>query len=92
MKKNALEWVLERRVSLLGLDIPCIESSWAEEDEAAKGNLLRKLFEQDVLLLTPLINLEAVRSDQGTLVCLPLRLVGASGAPCRAIFIEERLR
>ncbi|HVP19677.1 MAG TPA: cyclase family protein [Spirochaetia bacterium] len=89
MKKSALEWVLERRVSLFGVDIPCIESSWSEQDDAAKGSLLRKLFEQDVLLLAPLVNLEAVRSDRGTLVCLPLRLAGTSGAPCRAIFIEE---
>ncbi|MGA2762897.1 MAG: cyclase family protein [Spirochaetia bacterium] len=89
MKSSALEWVLERGISLFGVDIPCIESSWSEENDAEKGSLLRKLFEKDVLLLAPLVNLEAVASDHGILVCLPLRVAGVSGAPCRAVFIEE---
>jgi len=89
MNRSALEWVLERGISLFGVDIPCIESSWSDDNEAEKGSLLRRLFEKDVLLLAPLVNVEAVRSDHGTLVCLPLKLAGASGAPCRAVFIEE---
>jgi kynurenine formamidase len=89
MKRSALEWVLDHQISLFGVDIPCIEASWSEDDAAEKGSLLRKLFERDILLLGPLVNLESIRSSSGTLVCLPLKLKGTSGAPCRAIFIEE---
>ena len=89
MKRNALEWVIEQGISLFGVDIPCIESSWSEENESEKGSILRKLFERDALLLAPLLNLEAVGTDHGKLVCLPLKVAGASGAPCRAVFIEE---
>jgi kynurenine formamidase len=51
--------------------------------------MLRTLFEKDILLLAPLVKLEEVRSESGTLICLPLKLRGTSGAPCRAVFMEE---
>jgi arylformamidase len=88
MKRSALEWVLEHEISLFGVDIPCIEASWAEDDNAEKGSMLRTLFERDILLLAPLVNLERVRSRSGTLICLPLKLKETSGAPCRALFVE----
>ena len=98
MKRSALQWVLDREISLLGVDIPCIEASWSEDDtkemrrvrrRAQKGSMLRTLFERDILLLAPLVNLEETRSESGTLICLPLKLHGTSGAPCRAVFMEE---
>ena len=89
LKRSALEWVLDYEISLFGVDIPCIEASWSEDDAQTKGSLLRSLLEKDALLLAPLVNLENIRSDRGTLVCMPLKLKGASGAPCRAVFIEE---
>jgi arylformamidase len=88
MKRSALEWVLDHQVSLFGVDIPCIEASWSEDDSETKGSLLRALFERDTLLLAPLVNLESITADHGTLVCMPLKLKGASGAPCRAVFVE----
>jgi arylformamidase len=89
MKRSALEWVLDHEISLFGVDIPCIEASWSEDDTEGKGSLLRALFERDTLLLAPLVHLESIRSESGTLVCLPLKLKGTSGAPCRAVFVEE---
>ncbi len=89
LKRSALEWVISQRPGLLGVDIPCIESSWSEDDDAEKGSLLREMFALDILLLAPLVNLELVLGDHGTLVCLPLKLKRASGAPCRAVLIEE---
>jgi kynurenine formamidase len=89
MTRRALEWVLEYEISLFGVDIPCIEASWSEDDTGTKGSMLRTLFERDILLLAPLVNLERVRSQAGTLICLPLKLKGTSGAPCRALFVEE---
>ena len=51
--------------------------------------LLKELFARDILLLAPLVNVEGIRATRGTLVCLPIKLKGTSGAPCRAIFMEE---
>jgi kynurenine formamidase len=88
MKGSAMDWVVEKGVSLFGVDIPCIEAQRSEDPDEINGNLLRRMFERDTLLLAPLVNLESVGSDHGTLVCMPLKLKGASGAPCRAVFVE----
>jgi arylformamidase len=85
----AIEWVIEKEISIFGVDIPCIEASWSEDDGESKGSLLGALFARDTLLLAPLVNLDKIRGDRGTLICLPLKIKETSGAPARAIFIEE---
>jgi arylformamidase len=85
----AIEWVLEKKISIFGVDIPCIEASWSEGDEEQKGSLLRSLFQRGTLLLAPLVNLQELSKDSGQLICLPLKVKGASGAPARAVFIED---
>ena len=47
------------------------------------------LFRAGALLLAPLVNLEQVRGNHGTLYCLPLFVAGTSGAPARVVFEEE---
>jgi arylformamidase len=87
-RKSALRWVLDRNISVFAVDVPCIEASWTDDAEGEKGNLLAELFKRDVLLVAPLVNLEKVKGDEGTLVCLPLSVKSVSGAPARVVFIE----
>jgi kynurenine formamidase len=89
MRRSALEWVLNRDISIFGIDVPCIEASWSEDDEEEKGGLLGELFKRGVLLVAPLVNLEKIKSDSGQLICLPLSVKGTSGAPARVVFIED---
>ncbi|MEI6157504.1 MAG: cyclase family protein, partial [Atribacterota bacterium] len=89
MRRNALEWVLEQRISILGVDIPCIEASWSEDNPEEKGGFLGALFGQDILLLAPLVNLDQVSGSEGQLICLPMKVKGTSGAPVRVIFLEK---
>jgi len=86
---DALKWVLDQEISIFGVDVPCIEASWSEDDEGERGSLLAELFMSDVLLLAPLVNLEKLNANRGKLICLPLSVKGVSGAPVRAIFVEE---
>jgi arylformamidase len=86
---DALEWVLEKRISIFGVDVPCIEAAWSEGKEGQKGGLLGELFKQDALLLAPLVNLDKVKAYRGKLICLPLAVKGTSGAPVRALFLDE---
>jgi kynurenine formamidase len=88
-RQSALRWVLDRDISILAVDVPCIEASWADDAEEERGNLLAELFKKDVLLVAPLVNLESIEGDAGTLVCLPLSIASVSGAPARVVFIEE---
>jgi kynurenine formamidase len=86
---EALEWVLEKDISIFAVDIPCIEASWSENDEETKGGLLAEIFGREILLTAPLVNLERVKNHTGTLICPPLSIKGTSGAPARIVFVED---
>lgn len=89
MLTNAVRWVIEKDISIFGVDIPCIEASWSEDDEEEKGGLLGALFEKGALLVAPLVNLDKITVTEGKLICFPLSVKGTSGAPARVVFIEE---
>jgi len=91
MLRSALQWVLDRDISIFGVDVPCIEASWSEDDAEEKGGLLGELFKRGILLVAPLVNLDKVKTDSGTLFCLPLAVKGTSGAPARVLFVEGHL-
>jgi arylformamidase len=87
-KPDALQWILERKPSIFGVDVPCIEASWSDKDGEQKGSLLAALFQADVLLAAPLVNLDSIRSVSGTLYCFPLFIRGTSGAPARVLYVD----
>lgn len=87
--RSALEWILEKEISILGVDVTCIESAWSEDESEEKGSLLGELFKSGALLVAPLINLDRINKDSGRILCMPLKLKGTSGAPARVIFFEE---
>ncbi len=82
---DAMEWVLAHEIGLLGTDLPCLEAP------AEAGKVLMPLMEQDVLLLAPLINLESIQRRRGTVIALPLHIIGVCATPTRAVFLEEEI-
>jgi len=87
---DCLPWLLEQPFSLLGVDVPCIQSPWPLPDGAQyDGNMLLPVFQKGTLLLAPLVNLENIQALRGELMAFPLRIEGVSGAPCRAFFRED---
>lgn len=88
MVPSALQWILDRPVGMLGVDIPAIEAAWSDDDAEAKGGLLSQLFARGCLLLAPLVRLDKVPVDRGRLFALPLPVEGVSGAPARVLFEE----
>lgn len=87
--RAALEWIIEKGISILGVDVTCIESAWSEDESEEKGSLLGKLFKSGALLVAPLIDIDRIDKDSGKVMCMPLKLKGTSGAPARVIFFEE---
>jgi arylformamidase len=88
--RDCLPWLLEQPFSILGVDVPCIETARSRPDGTeATGNMLAPLFEKGILLLAPLVNLDQIETPRGELIALPLNIRGVSGAPCRAIFRES---
>ncbi len=79
---DGARFLVEHGVRLVGIDAPTIE------DPEGDGSVHRALLEADVVILEG-IDLSAVERGEYELLCLPLRLAGGDGAPCRAVLRRE---
>jgi kynurenine formamidase len=82
---EAMRWIAERSVSILGGDMPCYDDPVGSESQGV--NMV--LFGSGAMILAPLVNLGAIEAPRGHLTVLPIPLVDACGAPCRAVFSHE---
>jgi kynurenine formamidase len=76
---EAMEWIVERRVSILGGDIPCFDHPGREV------GVNKILFGSEALILAPLINLKGIQVERARLYAFPLKIKGVCATPCRAI-------
>jgi arylformamidase len=81
---EAMDWVVRSGARLLGVDVPCVQDPRHDD-----GELNRRFFAGERLLLAPLVNLRRAGSGPHTLVALPLNIPGVCGTPVRAILIED---
>jgi kynurenine formamidase len=79
---GAMQWIVDRGVSILGGDMPCFDDPVAAESQGV--NMV--LFGAGAMILAPLVNLGSTEATRGRLTVLPIPLVDSCGAPCRAIF------
>jgi kynurenine formamidase len=82
LSNTAAKYLLERKVSLVGIDSPSIDIG-----KDHKFLVHHTLLNRGVLILENLCNLEKIRSSNFKLIVLPLKLKGATGSPVRAIAI-----
>lgn len=68
--KKSMNWIIERGISILGLDIPCSEDPQNRED------LNSALFKSGALLLAPVVNLAQISRSRLKLIALPLKIKG----------------
>jgi arylformamidase len=73
---QAASLLVERGVQLVGIDYLSV----------GEPETHRELLSQDVVLLEGL-DLRGIKAGRYRLICLPLRIVGADGAPARAVLI-----
>ncbi len=87
--RDTIEWIVSKRIKMLCVDVPCIESSWSENNKNEKGSLLELLFRNNILLVAPVVNLDKISQNQGTIFAIPLPVANSSGSPARVFFKEE---
>ena len=75
----AAQYLAERQVRLVGIDYLSVGGFRADGVETHQALL------QAGIWIIEGLNLKRVRPGRVQLVCLPLRIAGADGAPCRAI-------
>lgn len=80
---EAIDWVLEHDLALLGSDTPRYDSPHNPQ------NFFPTFFQHDILLLAPLVNMARVGTARGRLTALPLKIEDACASPVRALWIEE---
>lgn len=78
---DAAQWIAAREIGLVGIDYLSV----ARYEETASVHQI--LLEAGIILLEG-INLYGVQAKEYELICLPLKLMGAEGAPARAVLRE----
>jgi arylformamidase len=81
--REAMDWIFDQRVSLMGADLPRFDS-WEKPQL-----FFADFFGRDILLLAPVVNLRAISRPRVRLIALPLKVKGVCGSPCRAVVIED---
>ena len=82
--RNAAKYLAEFDLDLLAIDFPNVDSP--EDTVAGKQNPNHAiLLKKNIILLENIINIQNLPSDSGKIYCLPIKLKGADGCPCRAI-------
>jgi arylformamidase len=82
IEPSAAEWLVDRGVELVGVDYLSV-APWKES-----GPTHRILLKAGVVVVEGL-NLSKIKAGRYELTCLPLKLVGSDGSPCRAILVER---
>jgi arylformamidase len=84
LSKDAAEFLVEKKVNAVAIDCPSIDKG------TDSGLVVHKtLLSNQILIIENLCNLYRFNNQRFTLLITPLKLVGASGSPIRAIGIEE---
>jgi arylformamidase len=81
---DAAKYLVEKKVNAIAIDGPSIDIGVDNNFTAHKIFL-----SNDTLIIENLCNLEKLNNQRLTLIVTPLKLIGASGSPVRAIGIEE---
>jgi arylformamidase len=83
LTREAAEYLVSRRIGLLGMDIP--SPSPVDDPEQA---IHKTLLGAGIILLEALRNLTLLRGDACELIALPPLFKHLSGAPCRVVAVE----
>lgn len=81
LTEDGAEWLVERGVRLVGVDYLSVQG-FHDGDSDTHGILLRA-----GIVIVESLNLADVEEGWYDLYCLPLKVIGAEGAPARAVLI-----
>ena len=82
-KKDALDYITDKKPFLLGGDSP----SW--ENAVNPEGAFERFYKSGSLLLAPCVNLEKVSKFNVKMVILPLKVMKSAVCPVRALVLEE---
>lgn len=75
-------WLVEKKVSLLGLETPTI-------NPVDNKKLHQTLLSGGIILVEALAHLDEIKKDKVFFIALPLKIINGDGSPVRAVAIED---
>ena len=81
LTEDAAYWLVERGVRLVGIDYLSVQ-------RFQDGPAVHQILLGAEVVVVEGLNLAAVEAGQYELICLPLKIMGAEGAPARAILVS----
>lgn len=86
ISESLAQWLVEKKVSLIGVEPPSV----ADVNNIQEVTRIHQiLLGGDVIIVEGLTNLDQLSKSAFTLIALPLKIKGGDGAPARVIAIEE---
>lgn len=82
---DGLQWIIKRKIPLVGVDF---FHGARQPGSGREGAFSEQLLKNNIVVLSYIQNLRQITKDRVTLICLPLRMVGAEASPLRAVVIE----
>ncbi|NET41049.1 cyclase family protein [Okeania sp. SIO2B3] len=79
---DAAQWVVDRGIRLIGVDYLSVQ-------RYRDSPLIHEILLKAGVVILEGLNLTNIQAGVYQLICLPLKLVDADGAPARAVLIEE---
>jgi len=89
LSEDAAHWLVERGVRLIAMDTPQLDSPDNGRTGPKDSPLHKLLLGAGVVFVECCTNLRQISQTHLKLVVLPLKLLHADGAPCRAVAIEN---
>jgi len=80
---DAADWLAEKKIRLFGIDYLSVKKRGGEDNRPHTS-----LLEKEIIIVEGL-DLSAVSAGNYELVCLPLSLADADGAPARAVLLKK---
>ncbi len=81
LTEDGARWVVDHGIDLIGIDYLSIQ-------RFSDGPSVHRILLENQTVILEGLNLNAVEPGRYDLVCLPLRLEGAEGAPARAVLMK----
>ncbi len=79
---DAIYWILDQEPFIFAADTARFDS-WDDPQD-----FFGRFFDQGVLLLAPVVNLDQIKTERGHIVTLPMKVEEACAAPTRTLFVE----
>lgn len=89
LSEEACHWLVEKGVRLLGLDTPSPDHPKRSRGHPNDSPNHKIFLEKGVFLLEYLCHLEKLRGPEIFLMALPLKILGADGAPARVVAYDQ---